>query len=220
MTTRDGATRLGRLLFGAGLLLATILSAGCSAGDGAASAPTPAPESADVRVAVFAGGCFWCMEPPFDELDGVLSTTSGYAGGTVPNPGYKAVTAGGTGHLESVQVRYDATRIDFEQLLKVFWQNIDPLDAGGQFCDRGESYQSAIFTLNDRQQASAAASKQRIAQQLERPLATAVIPLAADNFYPAEDYHQDYYRKNPVRYKFYRSRCGRDSRLQALWGAH
>lgn len=201
------------------LTAAMALMAGCSAGDGSAAAATVAPDSGEVRSAVFAGGCFWCMEPPFDKLDGVLSTTSGYAGGTLKNPGYQAVTAGGTGHLESVEVRYDPTRVSFETLLAVYWRNVDPLDPGGQFCDRGESYQTAIFTMNAQEQAAAEASKRDIAERLGQPVVTAVLPLEADNFYAAEDYHQDYYRKNPVRYKFYRSRCGRDSRLQAVWGS-
>lgn len=197
---------------------ALAVTVGCSAGDGSASPATVVAGSSEVRSAVFAGGCFWCMEPPFDKLEGVLSTTSGYAGGNVKNPGYKQVTAGGTGHLESVEVRYDPARVSFETLLEVYWRNVDPLDAGGQFCDRGESYQTAIFTMNAQEQMAAEASKRAVAERLGQPIATAVLPLAADNFYAAEDYHQDYYRKNPVRYKFYRSRCGRDSRLEAVWG--
>lgn len=171
---------------------------------------------AEQREAIFAGGCFWCMEPPYDELEGVLDTTSGYTGGHTANPSYRSVTSGNTGHYEAVKVTYDPDKIDYAQLLEVFWRNIDPLDAGGQFCDRGSSYRTAIFVDNEAQERLARDSKARIAEQLDQPVATKILP--AGDFYPAEDYHQDYYQKNPLRYKYYRHRCGRDQRLEELWG--
>ena len=168
--------------------------------------------------AIFAGGCFWCMEPPFDELDGVASTTSGYIGGHDTDPTYAEVSSGGTGHAEAVQIIYDPDVISYEQLLEVFWRNIDPLAEDRQFCDAGSQYRAAIFYLNERQQALAEASLQALeaSGRFAEPIATEVEP--AGTFYPAEDYHQDYYRKNPLRYKFYRYGCGRDQRLEELWG--
>lgn len=168
--------------------------------------------------ATFAGGCFWCMEPPFDKLDGVQATTSGYAGGHVENPTYEQVSSGGTGHAEVVQVVYDPDTVDYTKLLEVFWRNIDPLAEDRQFCDAGSQYRSAIFYHNERQRRLALASKRRLAEsgRFERPIQTQIEPLEA--FYPAEDYHQNYYRKNPYRYKFYRIGCGRDERLDELWG--
>lgn len=165
--------------------------------------------------AVFAGGCFWCMEPPYDEIEGVLKTTSGYTGGELPNPSYDLVASGRTAHIESVQIEYDPERISYKQLLEVFWKNIDPLDAGGQFCDRGNQYTSAIFFSNADQQDHALKSKQTYIKRFDEPIATKVEPLTI--FYPAEEYHQNYYKKNPIRYKFYRLNCGRDSRLEELW---
>jgi len=170
---------------------------------------------AEQAVAVFAGGCFWCMEQPFDKLGGVISTTSGYAGGSVPNPTYKQVTAGGTGHLEAVRVVYDPNRISYEKLLDVFWRNVDPFDGGGQFCDRGSSYRSAIFASGS-QKAAANASKAEVQKRFGKNVATQV--RGAAKFYPAEDYHQNYYRTNSLKYKFYRTRCGRDARLRQIWG--
>ncbi|KUJ82486.1 peptide-methionine (S)-S-oxide reductase [Microbulbifer flavimaris] len=171
----------------------------------------------NIQTAVFAGGCFWCMEPPYDKLDGVLKTTSGYSGGKVPNPTYEQVSGGGTGHAEVVQITYDADKISYQQLLDVFWKNVDPLDGGGQFCDRGDHYRSAVFYGNAEEKRLAEASKQRVAQQLGKSIATQVVPEAT--FYPAERYHQDYYQRNPVRYKYYRYRCGRDQRLEEVWGS-
>ncbi len=171
---------------------------------------------ASPKTIVFAGGCFWCMEPPYDKLDGVISTISGYAGGHVENPTYQQVIRGETGHLETVQITYDPERISLETLLEVFWANIDPLDSGGQFCDRGESYTTAIFFADDTQQQTAQHSKSLASNYLEQDLATKILEL--NTFYPAEDYHQNYYMENPARYKFYRWNCGRDARLEQIWG--
>jgi peptide-methionine (S)-S-oxide reductase len=186
----------------------------------AAAVPVIGAEpTADTELATFAGGCFWCMEPPFDALEGVLSTTSGYAGGRVKNPTYEEVSAGGTGHTEVVQVEYDPDVISYHELLDVFWRNIDPTTRNRQFCDRGSQYRSAIFFHDEAQRAAAAQSK----EDLERnkpfadPIVTEIVSL--DAFYPAEDYHQDYYRKNPLKYKYYRFGCGRDKRLEELWGS-
>lgn len=167
--------------------------------------------------ATFAGGCFWCMEPPYDKLDGVISTISGYAGGHVENPGYRAVTTGRTGHTEVVQVTYDPEVVSYQKLLEVFWMNIDPTTPNRQFCDVGSQYRTAIFAHNDEQLQSAEASRQQLEASgiLPGPVVTEIEPLEA--FYPAEDYHQDYYRKNSLRYNFYRTSCGRDARLKQLW---
>lgn len=168
--------------------------------------------------ATFAGGCFWCMEPPFDKLDGVISTTSGYTGGHQKNPTYQEVSAGGTGHTESVQVVYDPKRVSYEELLKVFWRNIDPTVRDAQFCDHGQQYRTAIFYHADKQRELAERSKEALdkTKPFKEPIVTEITP--ASVFYPAEDYHQDFYKKNPVRYKFYRYNCGRDQRLEQLWG--
>jgi peptide-methionine (S)-S-oxide reductase len=181
--------------------------------------PVSEPAPAERAVAIFAGGCFWCMEPPFDALPGVLSTTSGYTGGSVVDPTYEQVSSGATGHRESVKVEYDPKRVSYAQLLDVFWHNVDPTDAGGQFCDRGQQYTTAIFTSGDEQQAEATAAKEKLdaSHVLPHPVVTSILP--AGPFYPAEDYHQDYYKKNPLRYKFYRAGCGRDHVLEQLWGA-
>jgi peptide-methionine (S)-S-oxide reductase len=192
-----------------GLLLAA--GVGASADD-----PIEANAQSTTAVAIFAGGCFWCMEHPFDELVGVISTTSGYTGGRAANPTYKEVSAGRTGHAESVQVTYDPSKVSYEKLLDVFWHNIDPLAVDQQFCDEGSQYRSAIFYGTPNEQALAEASKQKVQEEFDKPVATQIV--AAGRFYPAEEYHQDYYRKNPLRYKFYRLKCGRDQRLQQLWG--
>jgi len=169
-------------------------------------------------VATFAGGCFWCMEPPLDAVPGVLSTTSGYMGGHVANPTYKQVTAGRSGHAEVVQVRYDPDQVDYATLLEVFWRNVDPVTPNRQFCDAGHQYRSAIFVHTPEQERLALASKESLERsgRFDRPIVTEILP--ARTFWPAEDYHQDYYRTNPVRYKFYRWNCGRDARLEELWG--
>jgi peptide-methionine (S)-S-oxide reductase len=168
------------------------------------------------ETATFAGGCFWCMEGPFDSLPGVISVTSGYTGGPVRNPSYGQVSSGGTGHRESVEIIFDPTKITYAKLLDVFWHNIDPLDNGGQFCDKGPQYRSGIFYHDATQQKLAEESKAAVEKKLGR-VATDILP--ASNFWPAEEYHQHYYKKNPVRYHFYRFNCGRDQRLKAVWGS-
>lgn len=182
-------------------------------------------EKADAKVdaqpratAVFAGGCFWCMEPPFDRLQGVVETISGYTGGHIKDPSYKQVSAGDTGHYEAVKIVYDPTVVSYEQLLPVFWSNIDPFDSDGQFCDKGQPYRSAIFTLNRQQQQAAERSLEHLREKVRAhgEFATKILP--ASEFYAAEEYHQNYYQKNPLRYRFYRARCGRDERLESLWG--
>lgn len=178
-----------------------------------ALAPPPPP---GLRTATFAGGCFWCMTGPFEELPGVSQVISGYTGGTVANPTYEQVSAGRTGHKEAVRVTYDPARIGFARLLDVYWRNIDPLDAGGQFCDRGEQYGSAIFAADAEQRTQSELAKQAVQHRLGKPVATPVLEAAP--FYAAEDYHQDYHTKNPLRYKFYRTTCGRDARLKQIWG--
>jgi peptide-methionine (S)-S-oxide reductase len=169
-----------------------------------------------LAVATFAGGCFWCMEPPYDELPGVVSTTSGYTGGSLVNPTYEQVSSGTTGHAEAMQVRYDPTRIGYEKLLEVFWRNIDPLTANRQFCDRGRQYRSAIFYHDEEQRRLAQRSKEALDGRFDEPIVTEIEPAGA--FYPAEEYHQDYYKKNPLRYKLYRWNCRRDARLAEVWG--
>jgi len=171
-----------------------------------------------MATATFAGGCFWCMEPPFDKLEGVVSTTSGYTGGKVADPTYEQVTSGGTGHREAVQVVYDPTKVSYQTLLDVFWRNVDPLDDQGQFCDRGGSYRAAIFYHGDEQKRLAEASKAAIDAKGRFPQTVVTEIRQSTAFYPAEDYHQDYYKKNPLRYKYYRFSCGRDRRLEQLWG--
>ena len=176
------------------------------------------PDPSAKATATFAGGCFWCMEPPFDALDGVLSTTSGYIGGDTSKPSYEQVSAGGTGHAEAVQVIYDPTKISYAELLDVFWRNIDPLAVDRQFCDIGDQYRSAIFAHDDEQEKLARASREAIASsgKLEGRIVTEIVK--GGEFWPAEEYHQDYYQKNPVRYKYYRYSCGRDRRLTEIWG--
>jgi peptide-methionine (S)-S-oxide reductase len=169
-----------------------------------------------VKTAIFAGGCFWCMEEAFDKVDGVVETTSGYTGGVQPNPTYEQVSAGNTGHAESVRVKYDPSRVSYAQLLDAYWHNVDPFDGGGQFCDRGASYRSAIFVMSDEEERLAKESKEKIAQQFGRAVATEIV--RASPFYPAEGYHQDYHSKNSLRYSFYKWNCGRAQRLEAVWG--
>lgn len=173
--------------------------------------------AAEYKTAVFAGGCFWCLEKPFDELPGVIETESGYAGGAVPNPTYEQVSSGTTGHAEAMRVVYDPGKVSYEKLLSVFWRNIDPTDAGGQFCDRGSQYRSAIFFADPAEEAEANRQKERLEKEKGFRIATEIVPLG--EFYSAEEYHQDYYSKNPLRYHFYRQGCGRDQRLRQIWGA-
>ncbi len=183
---------------------------------GVAHAANQTGSSAATAKATFAGGCFWCMEPPFDKLDGVTSTISGYAGGTKKNPTYEEVSAGKTGHAEVVQITYDPKKITYEKLLEVFWHNVDPLTPNRQFCDVGSQYRTAIFYHDETQKRLAEESKKALSKRFKEPIVTEIV--AASEFYPAEDYHQDYYIKNPLRYKYYRYSCGRDQRLEALWG--
>jgi peptide-methionine (S)-S-oxide reductase len=170
------------------------------------------------EIATFAGGCFWCVESDFDHVPGVVRTISGYTGGTLENPTYKDVTAGGTGHREAVQIYFDPMKVSYAELLEIFWRSVDPTDAGGQFCDRGVSYETAIFANSPEQAQLARTSKRRLQDSgvLKQPIVTKVE--TADAFYPAEDYHQDYYKKNPLRYQYYRFSCGRDKRIADLWG--
>lgn len=184
----------------------------------AGSVPAQTPPAATAK-ATFAGGCFWCVEADFDKLPGVISTTSGYTGGRLANPSYEQVSADLTGHAEAVEIVYDPAKLSYERLLQHFWHNIDPTQKDGQFCDHGTPYRTAIFAHGEAQLRAAQASK--AALEKDKPFKGAIVTevVAAGPFYPAEAYHQDYYRKNPVRYKFYRSNCGRDQRLKQLWGA-
>ncbi|HSH43045.1 MAG TPA: peptide-methionine (S)-S-oxide reductase MsrA [Arenicellales bacterium] len=177
-----------------------------------------AAEAADDghAVATFAGGCFWCVEADFDEVDGVVSTTSGYIGGDKEDPTYEEVSAGGTGHTEAVEIRYDPDTVTYEELLDVFWVNHDPTTDTRQFCDKGSQYRPGIFYHDAEQKRLAEQSKRRIEENHSFPVVTEITEATA--FYPAEEYHQDYYSKNPIRYKFYRYSCGRDARLEELWG--
>ncbi|MBP8295583.1 MAG: peptide-methionine (S)-S-oxide reductase MsrA [Burkholderiales bacterium] len=181
-----------------------------------AQSPAGAPAPASVRRAVFAGGCFWCVEAAYEGTPGVVDVVSGYAGGSLANPSYERVSAGGTGHFEVVQVTYDPARIDYARLLDIYWRNVDPFDAGGQFCDRGESYRAAIFVDGAAERQLAETSKASLARRFGKPIATRVIDAAP--FYAAEDYHQDYHVRNPLRYKYYSTSCGRAARLESIWG--
>jgi peptide-methionine (S)-S-oxide reductase len=192
---------------GFGLSIWLVLTAG-AVGQG-----TQPPKTA---TATFAGGCFWCVEADFDKVAGVISTTSGYIGGRTANPTYEDVVRGGTGHAEAVEIVYDPAKVSYEKLLDVFWHNIDPLVKDRQFCDRGDQYRTAIFYHGDAQKTAAEASKKTVEARFKQPIETEIV--AAGPFTKAEDYHQDYYLKNPVRYKFYRFNCGRDARLEELWG--
>jgi len=225
--TKRGLLRFPRLAAG---LAALLMLGGAGAGAGPATEPpakapaaarpatATAATAATTATAIFAGGCFWCMEPPFDALPGVVSTTSGYSGGITVNPTYEQTSAGGTGHAEVVRVVYDPRRVSYQKLLEVFWRNIDPVAVDRQFCDVGDQYRSAIFATTPEQLRLAQASKRRLEEsgRFKQPIATEIEN--AKPFYAAEDYHQDYYKKNPVRYKFYRFNCGRDQRLRDVWG--
>ncbi|MDQ3185229.1 MAG: peptide-methionine (S)-S-oxide reductase MsrA [Pseudomonadota bacterium] len=184
-----------------------------TAANSAGSSSSPGSDS----IATFAGGCFWCTEADFDKVPGVISTTSGYIGGTTVNPTYKQVSAGKTGHIEAVQVRFDPAKTNFAKLLAAFWPTIDPLTPNRQFCDDGPQYRSAVFYHGADQQRQTEASKAELAAsgRFTQPIVTEILP--ATKFYPAEEYHQDYYIKNPIRYSYYRSNCGRDARLAEMW---
>lgn len=172
--------------------------------------------SSETATAVFGGGCFWCVEEAFDKVEGVTATTSGFSGGNVENPSYQQVVAGNTGHAEVVLVEYDPAAVDYATLLHVFWRNIDPFAVDRQFCDVGEAYRSAIFYASDAERELAEATRDELAVRFERDIATEISPFEV--FYPAEEYHQDYYRKNPVRYNYYKAACGRERRLEQVWG--
>ena len=207
------------------LFAGATVAAACAADRGEAREVTGAVERAgpvavgqQLDTAMFAGGCFWCMEPPYDKLPGVRSTTSGYIGGRVPNPTYEQVSAGGTGHAEVVRVIYEPSRVSYARLLDTFWRNVDPLTPNRQFCDGGSQYRSAIFAMDPAQRRAADSSKAALQRsgRFDRPIVTEVNDAAT--FYAAEEYHQDYYEKNPIRYKYYRTSCGRDARLREVWG--
>ncbi len=208
------------------LIASTALLLGCadaSSGSNQSGDPEPLYEPdvdisalAEPDTATFGGGCFWCMEPPYDEVEGVAATISGFSGGHVEHPSYDDVTAGGTGHIEVVQVIYDAEVVGYERLLDIYWRNIDPLDDGGQFCDRGAIYAPVIFAHNDMQRDLAESTKAAIQERFDEEV---VVPVESfDAFYPAEEYHQNFYQKNPGHYNRYRQGCGRDARLDELWG--
>jgi methionine-S-sulfoxide reductase len=198
-------------------LLAAAILAGPRGAAGAAQEASVSPMS-DEAIATFAGGCFWCMEPPFEQLEGVRSVTAGYAGGTGPKPTYEEVSSGATGYLEAVQVAYDPATVTYQQLLDAFWRNVDPTQADGQFADQGRQYRTAIFYHTEEQQRLALASKEQLARSgtFDKPIVTEILPATA--FYPAEEDHQDYYKKHPLRYKLYRIGSGREGFLKRTWG--
>jgi peptide-methionine (S)-S-oxide reductase len=196
-----------RLFLGLALAIAAL---GAVAAQNAPAAPQ------GQAVAVFAGGCFWCTEADFDKVPGVQKTMSGYTGGKVPNPGYERVSAGGTGHAEAVEVTYDPAKVSYQQLLDFYWRSVDPTVKDAQFCDHGDQYRTAIFVRNDEERKLAEASKKKVEAELKKPVFTQIAD--ATPFYAAEEYHQDFYKKNPTKYKFYRWNCGRDQRLEQIWG--
>ena len=201
--------------------LVCLLLAGCAGSSdepngGGGNAEPSATQAGQTQEAIFAGGCFWCVEADFDKVPGVLETTSGFTGGSVVDPSYDQVVRGGTGHLEAVRVVFDPSVVSYEELARGFWRTIDPTDAGGQFCDRGQSYTTAIYVANAEQRAAAEATKADAAEALGQDIVTPILP--AGPFYAAEDYHQDFYEKSALRYRVYRFGCGRDQRLGELWG--
>jgi peptide-methionine (S)-S-oxide reductase len=198
------------------LLCGLILTA-VTGGAAAQTKPVEKPARA-TATAIFAGGCFWCVESDFDKVPGVVSTVSGYTGGQTTNPTYEQVSAGGTGHAEAVKVVYDPAKVTYDQLLGVFWRNVDPVTANAQFCDHGNQYRSAIFVGSKEEKSLAEVSRAALqaSGRFKKPIVTEIV--AASTFYPAEEYHQDYSVKNPLKYKFYRTSCGRDARLRELWG--
>jgi peptide-methionine (S)-S-oxide reductase len=206
----DGISQMGRRTLRLVLTLALLLGL---------LAPAQPAQAAPAREAVLAGGCFWCLEHDLEGLPGVLDVQSGYSGGSLANPSYRQVSAGGTGHQESVRVRFDPDRISYPTLLRAYWRNVDALDGGGQFCDRGDSYRPVIFTADAEQASQAQASARAAAKELGKPvsvLAVRIKPL--ERFWPAEGYHQNYAEREPIKYGYYRWACGRDRRLDALWG--
>ena len=207
-------TGLVALVFGIALSAALVISVVVQQ----AEADTDAATNAAQAEAIFAGGCFWCMEPPYDKVEGVIATISGYTDGHKENPSYKEVSSGTTGHTEAIKITYDPKKVSYQQLLDIFWRNIDPVTPNRQFCDGGTQYRSGIYYLDEKQKDLAEKSKTAIENSgvLKKAIVTEIKP--ASTFYPAEEYHQDYYLKNPVRYKFYRYNCGRDQRLEEIWG--
>ena len=205
MSKRHGLRRLGIAALVMGALI--VMSPGSSAHD-----------RSQYAKATFAGGCFWCMEEVFEKVEGIVSVVSGYAGGQVDNPTYEEVSAGGTGHTESIEVTYDPSKVTYEDLLDVFWRNVDPTTPNAQFCDHGSQYRTAIFYHNETQKQLIDESRERIdvSKTFPESIVTEVLPASA--FYIAEDYHQDFYTKNPIRYKYYKWNCGRTRRLEQLWG--
>jgi peptide-methionine (S)-S-oxide reductase len=199
-------------------LIASALGALLLFADAAAAQTQPTQPAPKLEIATFASGCFWCTESDFDKVKGVVETTSGYMGGKTPNPTYKQVSAGGTGHAEVLQLKYDPSQVSYKELLDVYWHNVDPLDGTGQFCDRGDQYRPAIFYHSEEQKRLAEESKAALEKsgRFNQPIVVEIT--AASTFTPAEDYHQDYHNKNPIQYFIYRHGCGRDARLEALWG--
>lgn len=201
-------------VFIAGIMLFAMINLACADKN---EKTLPGSHPGNVAKATFAGGCFWCMEPPFEKIEGVKEVISGYTGGHKPHPTYEEVSSGKTGHLEAIQVVYDPSKVSYTDLLRVFWKQVDPTDGGGQFVDRGRQYRSAIFYHDDEQRRLAELSREELMKsgRFKKPIVTEILPASA--FYPAEDYHQDYYRKNPIRYKFYRFNSGRDQFLKTVW---
>lgn len=202
-----------RRALGLSAVLAAVLGMVLATG-GIASAVTPVRNEA---TAIFASGCFWCTEADLEKVPGVIAAFSGYTGGHDTAPTYEKVSAGHTGHYEAVKVVYDPSKVTYEQLLQAFWRTVDPFDATGQFCDKGEQYRGAIFVANEEERRAAEQSKEAVVQRFKQPVVTEILPAAT--FYPAEEYHQEFARKNPLKYKFYRTTCGRDARLDRVWGA-
>jgi peptide-methionine (S)-S-oxide reductase len=202
-----------RQLLALSLLFA--LGGAAHAASAAPGAPAPPPPPGKA-IATLAMGCFWCAEDVYEGISGIESVVSGYTGGTLKDPTYEQVSGHRGGHYEAIQIVYDPEVIGFEKILDLFWPNVDPLDAGGQFCDRGDQYRAAVFAHDAEQRRLAEASRQRVAQELQKGIVTRIEP--AVTFYPAEEYHQDYARRNPLRYRYYRNGCGRDARLEAVWG--
>ena len=203
----EGARRLGKMILGVALAVGAF---GLSS--------QAATTTGGMAKATFAGGCFWCMEEVFEGVEGVVSVVSGYTGGRKDNPSYQEVSAGWTGHAEAIEVQFDPTKVSYARLLVVFWHNVDPTTPDRQFCDRGNQYRTAIFYHDEEQQRLVEESKRKVEQtkRFQAPIVTEIIP--ASTFYPAEEYHQEFYKKNPVRYKFYKFTCGRAQRLEELWG--